>query len=266
MRSAERAEVGGRVDVREERLVDLDDGDVELGERGAKGELAREEPPLEHGQGAAAVRARERPRLRDGGVAACARERLQEPGVARGQSTGSTTQSSLRARRRPAATPAIGARVSVRSSVSSNGSGRPSARFPSASRSSHHASVRHARSASDSSPIRASAFGEPKRLLAPPTSRSPVTAGESPGVDAWLDHRAGRARLGVGVPADALEVDASTGTTLLDLARLAAHESGDRRNAPLLAFLVGRASAAGPAGVEELAAAVRRALDETVRP
>ena len=29
--------------------------------------------------------------------------------------------------------------------------------------------------------------------------------------------------------------------TLLDLARIAAHESGDRRNAPLLCYLVGRA-------------------------
>lgn len=28
--------------------------------------------------------------------------------------------------------------------------------------------------------------------------------------------------------------------TLLDLARIAAHESGDRRNAPLLCFLIGR--------------------------
>jgi hypothetical protein len=30
--------------------------------------------------------------------------------------------------------------------------------------------------------------------------------------------------------------------TLLDLARIAAHESGDRTNAPLLCYLVGRAS------------------------
>lgn len=29
--------------------------------------------------------------------------------------------------------------------------------------------------------------------------------------------------------------------TLLDLARIAAHESGDRRNAPLLCYLLGRA-------------------------
>jgi hypothetical protein len=29
--------------------------------------------------------------------------------------------------------------------------------------------------------------------------------------------------------------------TLLDVARIAAHESGDRRNAPLLCYLIGRA-------------------------
>ncbi len=33
---------------------------------------------------------------------------------------------------------------------------------------------------------------------------------------------------------------------LLDLARVAAHESGDRRNAPLLAYLVGFAHGADP--------------------
>jgi len=44
---------------------------------------------------------------------------------------------------------------------------------------------------------------------------------------------------------EALGVQGLTETeieTLLDLARIAAHESGDRRNAPLLCFLVGRAN------------------------
>ena len=44
--------------------------------------------------------------------------------------------------------------------------------------------------------------------------------------------------------ADALGVagldDAET-ATLLEVARIAAHESGDRRNAPLLCYLLGRA-------------------------
>lgn len=49
--------------------------------------------------------------------------------------------------------------------------------------------------------------------------------------------------------------DAET-ATLLDLARVAAHESGDRRNAPLLCYLVGRAQ--GSRSLQELAEAIRR--------
>ena len=104
------------------------------------------------------------------------------------------------------------------------------------------------------SPSRASAFGEPKRLLAPPTSRSPVTAGESPGVDAWLTTARDALASASGVPAGELEVDASTGTTLLDSRgspRTRAATAGTRR--------CSRSSSAarpqpGPAGVEELAA------------
>jgi hypothetical protein len=54
------------------------------------------------------------------------------------------------------------------------------------------------------------------------------------------------------------DVDLSDGDveTLLDLARIAAHESGDRRNAPLLCYLVGRAQ--GSRSLDEVAEAVRR--------
>ena len=56
--------------------------------------------------------------------------------------------------------------------------------------------------------------------------------------------------------ADALGVegldDAET-ATLLEVARIAAHESGDRRNAPLLCYLLGRAGG----DVERLAEIVR---------
>ena len=58
-------------------------------------------------------------------------------------------------------------------------------------------------------------------------------------MDAWL--------------ADARDVLAEA---VLDLARIAAHESGERTNAPLLCYLVGRAQ--GDADLGELAAAVRR--------
>ncbi|HUZ98082.1 MAG TPA: DUF6457 domain-containing protein [Gaiellaceae bacterium] len=49
----------------------------------------------------------------------------------------------------------------------------------------------------------------------------------------WLTRQADA--LGVGPLTDAEQ------TTLLDLARIAAHESGDRTNAPLLCYLLGRA-------------------------
>ena len=45
----------------------------------------------------------------------------------------------------------------------------------------------------------------------------------------------------------------SEASTLLELARIAAHESGDRRNAPLLCYLLGRAGG----DVEVLAEIVR---------
>jgi hypothetical protein len=67
-------------------------------------------------------------------------------------------------------------------------------------------------------------------------------------VDAWL--RAAGDSIGGG---DLSEADAET---LLDLARMAAHTSGDRRNAPLLCYLVGRLQGDRP--LEEVAEAIRR--------
>ena len=58
--------------------------------------------------------------------------------------------------------------------------------------------------------------------------------------------------------ADALgagELSETEQTTLLDLARIAAHDSGDRTNAPLLCYLLGRAQ--GEKSLDELAEIVR---------
>ena len=74
----------------------------------------------------------------------------------------------------------------------------------------------------------------------------------------WLTRARDALAAEAGVDAAALDVDSETAKTLLDLARIAAHESGARVNAPLLTYLVGRASAGG-ADVEALAEAVRRA-------
>ena len=74
-------------------------------------------------------------------------------------------------------------------------------------------------------------------------------------MDAWLsqarDSIARAARLS---PAE-LEIGDDDAGTLLDLARIAAHESGERTNAPLLCYLVGRAE--GAASLDELAETVR---------
>ena len=65
-------------------------------------------------------------------------------------------------------------------------------------------------------------------------------------MDAWLDRRAGRDR--AKRRASPPRSSTSTRTTareLLNLARIAAHESGERINAPLLTYLAGVAVGRG---------------------
>ena len=73
-------------------------------------------------------------------------------------------------------------------------------------------------------------------------------------MDAWLT--AARDALARESGVAELELSDDDVATLLDLARIAAHESGERTNAPLLCYLVGRAQQ-GAASLEDLAAAVR---------
>ena len=67
-----------------------------------------------------------------------------------------------------------------------------------------------------------------------------------------------RAAIAAAAGLDEAELDLSDedARTLLDLARIAAHVSGERTNAPLLCYLVGRAQ--GGHSVDELAAAVKQ--------
>jgi hypothetical protein len=75
-------------------------------------------------------------------------------------------------------------------------------------------------------------------------------------VDAWLtDARDAIARAS-GSSAEALELNEEDVRILLELARIAAHESGERTNAPLLCYLIGRAQ--GETKLAELAAAVSK--------
>jgi hypothetical protein len=82
------------------------------------------------------------------------------------------------------------------------------------------------------------------------------TGAYDPGMDAWLTQARDAVAQSAGVPPAELELDDETVQTLLDVARTAAHESGERTNAPLLCYLLGRAQ--GTASLDDLAAAVRR--------
>jgi hypothetical protein len=75
-------------------------------------------------------------------------------------------------------------------------------------------------------------------------------------VDQWLTEARDALAQASGVPAEQLELDDEAVGELLELARVAAHDSGERTNAPLLCYLVGRAQ--NGASLGELADAVRR--------
>ena len=74
-------------------------------------------------------------------------------------------------------------------------------------------------------------------------------------MDAWLTDARDALASAAGVESSRLELGDDDVATLLDLARIAAHESGERINAPLLCYLVGRAQ--GSKSLDELAAAIR---------
>jgi len=75
-------------------------------------------------------------------------------------------------------------------------------------------------------------------------------------VDAWLQSARDAISAASGVPAGQLELGAADVRTLLDLARVAAHDSGQRTNAPLLCYLVGLAAAKSGAELDKIASAV----------
>jgi hypothetical protein len=75
-------------------------------------------------------------------------------------------------------------------------------------------------------------------------------------MDQWLTQARDALAQASGVPDERLELDDEAVRSLLELARIAAHDSGERTNAPLLCYLVGRAQNGG--SLEDLADAVRR--------
>jgi hypothetical protein len=75
-------------------------------------------------------------------------------------------------------------------------------------------------------------------------------------VDEWLTRARDSLAAAAGVDPATLELSQEDADTLLDLARIAAHVSGERTNAPLLCYLVGRAQ--GSDSLNALAEAVSR--------
>jgi hypothetical protein len=75
-------------------------------------------------------------------------------------------------------------------------------------------------------------------------------------VDAWLTQARDAVAREAGLSPSELELGRDEEQTLLELARIAAHDSGERTNAPLLCYLVGRAQ--GTKELDALADAVRR--------
>jgi Domain of unknown function (DUF6457) len=73
-------------------------------------------------------------------------------------------------------------------------------------------------------------------------------------LDPWLRRACDAIAEAAGMRVEALDLSRAEINSLLEVARLASHESGDRRNAPLLCFLIGKAS--GSAKLEQLARAV----------
>jgi hypothetical protein len=67
-------------------------------------------------------------------------------------------------------------------------------------------------------------------------------------VNEWLD------RVSAAIGSD-VQLSSEDAEALLEIARIAAHESGDRRNAPLLTYLVGRSR--GDRSLSELLEVVR---------
>jgi len=76
-------------------------------------------------------------------------------------------------------------------------------------------------------------------------------------VDAWLTKAADALHEEAHVEREALELSDGDVATLLEMARIAAHESGERTNAPLLCYLLGL-SAGAAKSLDQLADAVRR--------
>jgi hypothetical protein len=75
-------------------------------------------------------------------------------------------------------------------------------------------------------------------------------------MDPWLSSVVDVVASSAGVPRESLDLSDADAERLLQLARAAARESGERTNAPLICYLVGRSVAASGKTLEDVTAAV----------
>ena len=64
-------------------------------------------------------------------------------------------------------------------------------------------------------------------------------------MDEWLTRARDAVADAAGVPREELELTSADMRAVLEVARIAAHDSGNRINAPLLCYLIGRAQRDG---------------------
>jgi len=76
-------------------------------------------------------------------------------------------------------------------------------------------------------------------------------------MDAWLTAKAEKLAADAGVSEAHLNPTPDDITAILDLARRAAHESGDRTNAPVLCYLLGLAAGSSGSDLHRLIAALQ---------
>lgn len=69
----------------------------------------------------------------------------------------------------------------------------------------------------------------------------------------WLTATADALAAETGVGRERLQLSDQEAATLLDIARVAAHDGGERTNAPLLCYLVGLCVANSPASLDQVA-------------
>ena len=79
-----------------------------------------------------------------------------------------------------------------------------------------------------------------------------------PAVDEWLLTASDTIAAAAGIPAEELRLSAEEQRALLDVARVAAHTSGERTNAPLVCYLLGLAAARSGVELDTLAEGVTR--------